>query len=62
MENEIPVRRSHGGKYRLTEEDKAYITSFSKDGVIPFLDYVMAMNHVLNKSSNIEENFDESPL
>lgn len=36
------------GKRVLTEQEKDYIKSFAVDGVIPFDDYIRAINFVLN--------------
>ena len=47
--NNIPVKPSKPGKYILTEEDKEYLKSFAVNGVIPFNDYIKAMNEILNK-------------
>lgn len=40
--------RNHG-TYTLTKEDKEYIKSFAKDGVVSFSDYLKAMTTILNK-------------
>lgn len=48
-DHNIPVRESKPGKYILTNEDKEYIKSFAVNGVIPFGDYIRAVNNVLNK-------------
>lgn len=48
-EFEIPVRPENQHAYLLTEEDKEYIKSFAVDGVIPFDDYIKAVNKILNK-------------
>lgn len=40
--------RNHG-TYKLTQEDKEYIKSFAKDGVVSFSDYLKAMTMILNK-------------
>ncbi len=45
----IPVTARKPGKYILTEEDKQYLKSFAVNGVIPFNDYIKAMNKILNK-------------
>lgn len=40
--------RNHG-TYTLSKEDKEYIKSFAKDGVVSFSDYLKAMTMILNK-------------
>lgn len=47
--SDIPVKPSKPGKYILTEEDREYLKSFAIDGVIPFTDYIRAINEILNK-------------
>ena len=46
---EIPVKTRMPGKHVLTDEEKEYIKSFAVDGVIPFDDYIRAVNKVLNQ-------------
>lgn len=48
-EDNLVIRRSKPGKYALTDEDKEYIKSFAVDGVIPFSDYIKAVNEILNR-------------
>lgn len=40
--------RNHG-TYKLSQEDKDFIKSFAKDGVVSFSDYLKAMTMILNK-------------
>lgn len=40
--------RNHG-TYKLSQEDKDFIKSFAKDGVVSFSDYLKAMTTILNK-------------
>ena len=53
--NDIPIRNSVGGTYRLAEEDKDYVKSFAVDGVIPLRDYVKALTVVLNRQKGGSE-------
>lgn len=53
--NEIPIRKSTDGTYRLTAEDKDYIKSLRVDGVIPFQDYITALTVVLNRQKGGSE-------
>ena len=53
--NDIPIRKSVGGTYRLTAEDKDYIKSLPVDGVIPFQDYITALKVVLNRQKGGSE-------
>lgn len=46
---DIPVRPRKPSQYIMTEEDKTYLKSFAVNGVIPFEDYIKAMNEILNK-------------
>lgn len=48
-DSNIPVRASKPGKYILTNEGKEYIKGFAVNGVIPFEDYIKAINKILNK-------------
>lgn len=48
-EDNLIIRRSKPGKYVLTDEDREYIKSFAVDGVIPFSDYIKAVNEILNR-------------
>lgn len=48
-EDNLILRPRVPGKYVLTNEDLEYIKSFAVDGVIPFNDYIKAVNEVLNK-------------
>ena len=45
----IPITEMQAPKYKLTKDDKEYLESFAVDGVIPFQDYIMALNKILNK-------------
>lgn len=47
--NDIPIKPKASGQYILTEEDKEYLKSFAVNGIIPFDDYIKAMNEILNK-------------
>lgn len=47
----IPVVPRRPGTYILTEADKEYLKSFAVDGIIPFDEYVKAMNVILNKNN-----------
>lgn len=47
--NEIPIRKSTDGTYRITKDDKDYIKRFAVDGVLPFSDYVKALTQILNQ-------------
>lgn len=46
---DIPVSQRRSGKYKLSEQDKEYLKSFAVDGVIPFDDYIRAINEILNR-------------
>ena len=46
--NDIPIRKSVGGTYRLTAEDKDYIKSLQ-------VDYVKALNVILNRKKGGSE-------
>lgn len=43
---------SKHGTYKLTPDDKRFIQSFSKNGVISFEDYIEALTIILNKPTN----------
>ena len=47
--NTVSRNERNHGTYKLTQEDKEYIKSFAKDGVVSFSDYLKAMTMILNK-------------
>ena len=47
--NTVSRKENNHGTYTLTKEDKEYIKSFAKDGVVSFSDYLKAMTTILNK-------------
>lgn len=47
--NTVSRKENNHGTYTLTKEDKEYIKSFAKDGVVSFSDYLKAMTMILNK-------------
>ena len=47
--NTVSRNENNHGTYKLTQEDKEYIKSFAKDGVVSFSDYLKAMTMILNK-------------
>ena len=47
--NNIPVRPRRPGKYTLTDQDKADLSSLAVNGVIPFDLYIPAVNRILNR-------------
>lgn len=47
--NTVSRNENNHGTYTLTKEDKEYIKSFAKDGVVSFSDYLKAMTMILNK-------------
>lgn len=46
---DITVGSRRPGKYKLSERDKQYLKSFAVDGIIPFNDYIRAINEILKK-------------
>lgn len=49
--NTVSRNERNHGTYKLTQEDKEYIKSFAKDGVVSFSDYLKAMTIILNKTN-----------
>lgn len=49
--NTVSRNERNHGTYKLTQEDKEYIKSFAKDGVVSFSDYLKAMTMILNKTN-----------
>lgn len=49
--NTVSRNERNHGTYKLTPEDKEYIKSFAKDGVVSFSDYLKAMTIILNKTN-----------
>jgi len=47
--HDVPVLERQGGRICLSDEDRAYIQSFAKDGEIPLKAYIKACTDVLNK-------------
>lgn len=47
--NTVSRNERNHGTYKLTQEDKEYIKSVAKDGVVSFSDYLKAMTTILNK-------------
>ena len=47
--NTVSRKENNHGTYTLTKEDKDFIKSFAKDGVVSFSDYLKAMTMILNK-------------
>ena len=57
--NTVSRNERNHGTYKLTQEDKEYIKSFAKDGVVSFSDYLKAMTMILNKQERMERNHEE---
>ena len=57
--NTVSRNERNHGTYKLTQEDKEYIKSFVKDGVVSFSDYLKAMTMILNKQERMERNHEE---
>ena len=49
--NTVSRNERNHGTYKLTQEDKEYIKSFAKDGVVSFSDYLKEMTIILNKTN-----------
>lgn len=47
--NTVSRKENNHGTYKLSQEDKDFIKSFAKDGVVSFSDYLKAMTMILNK-------------
>lgn len=47
--NTVSRNENNHGTYTLTKEDKEYIKSFAKYGVVSFSDYLKAITTILNK-------------
>ena len=47
--NTVSRNERNHGTYTLSREDKDFIKSFAKDGVVSFSDYLKAMTMILNK-------------
>lgn len=47
--NTVSRKENNHGTYKLSQEDKDFIKSFAKDGVVSFSDYLKAMTIILNK-------------
>ena len=58
MDKAIPCRAANTCRYPLTAEDKEYIKSFAVDGVVPFEQYIAALNKILNKEDASKEGKD----
>lgn len=57
--NTVSRNERNHGTYKLTQEDKEYIKSFAKDGVVSFSDYLKAMTMILNKQERTERNHEK---
>lgn len=57
--NTVSRNENNHGTYKLTQEDKEYIKSFAKDGVVSFSDYLKAMTTILNKQERMERNYEK---
>ena len=57
--NTVSRNERNHGTYKLTQEDKEYIKSFAKDGVVSFSDYLKAMTMILNKEERMERNYEK---
>ncbi|HBZ51955.1 MAG TPA: hypothetical protein DEO69_07505 [Erysipelotrichaceae bacterium] len=57
--NTVSRNERNHGTYKLTQEDKEYIKSFAKDGVVSFSDYLKAMTMILNKEERMERNHEK---
>ena len=55
--NTVSRNERNHGTYKLTQEDKEYIKSFAKDGVVSFSDYLkaMALLHEFSKELSAEQ-------
>ena len=57
--NTVSRNERNHGTYKLTQEDKEYIKSFAKDGVVSFSDYLKEMTMILNKQERMERNHEK---